>query len=191
MTPKILERDAATLALRRDHEPPFGGEMVRHYLRDLVYGANDGIITTFAIVSGVTGAALPVRTILILGVANLLADGFSMGASNFLSIRSEEAVRTTRGELMLEPFPARHGLATILAFVLAGCVPLLPYVLVAPDQRFGVAIGATLLVLFAVGASRAAVTQLRWWRAGGEMLLVGAVAALVSYGVGALVGGLT
>lgn len=50
--------------------------LVRHYLPDLVYGANDGIITTFAVVSGVIGADLSERVILILGFANLVADGF-------------------------------------------------------------------------------------------------------------------
>ena len=67
---------------------PRHSELIRHYLPDLVYGANDGIITTFAVVSGVVGADLSERIILILGFANLLADGFSMGASNFLSRRS-------------------------------------------------------------------------------------------------------
>jgi hypothetical protein len=46
-------------ALRRDHEPRMGGGLVRHYLRDLVYGANDGIITTFAVVTGVAGRRFP------------------------------------------------------------------------------------------------------------------------------------
>ncbi len=67
-----------------DYEPPSLHGLARHYLGDLVYGANDGIITTFAVVAGVAGAALPARTILILGFANLLADGFSMGASKLV-----------------------------------------------------------------------------------------------------------
>jgi len=58
-------------------------------IKDIVYGANDGIITTFAVVAGVTGAALETKTIIILGIANLVADGFSMAASNFLGSRSE------------------------------------------------------------------------------------------------------
>jgi vacuolar iron transporter family protein len=61
---------------------------VGHYLPDLVYGANDGIITTFAVVSGVVGADLSRTIILILGFANLFADGISMGASNYLARRS-------------------------------------------------------------------------------------------------------
>ena len=63
--------------------PPAFGRLAGHYLPDLVYGANDGIITTFAVVSGVVGASLSERVIVILGLANLVADGFSMGASNY------------------------------------------------------------------------------------------------------------
>lgn len=59
------------------------------YLRDWVYGGIDGSVTTFAVVTGVGGAHLSTRIILILGVANLLADGFSMAASNYLGTRTE------------------------------------------------------------------------------------------------------
>lgn len=59
------------------------------YLRDWIYGGIDGSVTTFAIVTGVGGADLSTRIILILGVANLLADGFSMAASNYLGTRTE------------------------------------------------------------------------------------------------------
>ncbi|HLC42673.1 MAG TPA: VIT1/CCC1 transporter family protein [Methylomirabilota bacterium] len=62
----------------------------RHsYLRDWVYGGIDGAVTTFAVVSGVVGAQLSSRVILILGAANLIADGFSMAASNFLGTKAE------------------------------------------------------------------------------------------------------
>ena len=59
------------------------------YLRDWVYGGIDGAVTTFAVVSGAVGGALGTRVILILGAANLLADGFSMAASNFSGTRAE------------------------------------------------------------------------------------------------------
>jgi len=63
------------------------------YLRDFVYGAIDGAVTTFAVVSGVAGAELSTGIILVLGFANLIADGFSMAASNFLATRAEEQLR--------------------------------------------------------------------------------------------------
>jgi len=78
------------------------------YIGDFVYGANDGIITTFAVVAGAAGALLPGGVVIILGLANLVADAFSMGASNFLSLRSQrDFVKMQRGreEWEIENYP--------------------------------------------------------------------------------------
>jgi VIT1/CCC1 family predicted Fe2+/Mn2+ transporter len=61
-----------------------------NYLRDWIYGGIDGAVTTFAIVSGVAGARLSPWVILVMGFANLFADGFSMAASNFLGTKAEQ-----------------------------------------------------------------------------------------------------
>jgi len=170
------------------HEPITLEGLFRHYLGDLVYGANDGIITTFAVVAGVAGAALPLRIVLILGIANLLADGFSMGASNFLSIRSDEDARAAVGLDREEPYAGRHGLATFLAFLVAGAVPLAAYMYPGgPEGRFPVAAVLTLVTLFCVGSLRTLVTHRGWFRSGMEMFAVGAAAALVAYGAGAFI----
>ena len=63
------------------------------YLKSVVYGGLDGIITTFAIVAGVTGAALTSSIVLILGFANLLADGISMAVGDYLSTKSAQEYR--------------------------------------------------------------------------------------------------
>jgi len=67
------------------------------YLREIVYGGNDGIVTTFAVVAGFAGASaggqigeLGFIAVLLFGLANLFADGTSMSLGNFLSIRSEQ-----------------------------------------------------------------------------------------------------
>jgi VIT1/CCC1 family predicted Fe2+/Mn2+ transporter len=65
------------------------GGASHQYIGDMVYGGLDGIVTTFAIVSGVVGADLGSGIILVLGLANLLADGFSMAAGAFLALKSE------------------------------------------------------------------------------------------------------
>ncbi|HEU5491582.1 MAG TPA: VIT1/CCC1 transporter family protein [Gaiellaceae bacterium] len=161
---------------------------VRKYLPDLVYGANDGIITTFAVASGVVGAALSDRIIVILGFANLFADGFSMGASNFLSLRSYADPVERAGR----PQAARRGGATLLGFVTAGMIPLVAYIVpLADGARFPIAVALTLGALFAVGASRTFVTHLGWIRSGLEMLCVGALAAAVAYSIGALAAAVT
>lgn len=159
--------------------------IARHYLGDLVYGAIDGIITTFAIVAGVAGASMSRRVIIVLGVANLIADGFSMAASNYLSIRSRGAVDTAEGRHVAEPYALKHGFATLVAFVVAGSVPLITFVFnIAPDSQFAVTTVLTLAALFAVGAARSKVAGERWWASGAEMLVVGAIAAGVAYGIG-------
>ncbi len=74
------------LAKHRASEPH--GSTLGPYIHDIVYGANDGIVTTFAVVSGVAGAELASYVIVILGFANVLADGLSMGLGNYLSAKS-------------------------------------------------------------------------------------------------------
>ncbi len=80
--------------LEHEHTPEAIGERLaagaqQNYLRDFVYGGIDGSVTTFAIVAGTIGASLSIEVVLILGIANLVADGFSMAASNFLGTRAE------------------------------------------------------------------------------------------------------
>ncbi len=60
-----------------------------NFLRDAVYGGIDGAVTTFAIVAGVEGAGFDQQVIVVLGIANVLADGFSMAASNYSGIRAD------------------------------------------------------------------------------------------------------
>jgi vacuolar iron transporter family protein len=60
-----------------------------NYLRDWIYGGIDGSVTTLAVVTGVAGAQLSHWIILVLGFANLFADGFSMAASNYLGTKAE------------------------------------------------------------------------------------------------------
>lgn len=77
-------------------------------IKSMVYGGLDGIITTFAVVAGVAGASLEMRVVLILGMANLLADGFSMAVGDYLSSKSENEYDSgiqgkQRAEILADP----------------------------------------------------------------------------------------
>ncbi len=72
------------------------------YLKEFIYGAVEGAITTFAIVAGVAGAGMSAGVIIILGFANLLADGFSMAVSNFLGTRAENQHRIKVRQMELD-----------------------------------------------------------------------------------------
>lgn len=177
------------MARRSVHVEPVGPlQIARHYIRELIYGANDGIITTFAVVAGVAGGGLSLRVVLIIGAANLFADGLSMAVGNYLSIRSHESVLETQELPEEEAFPFRHAGATFLAFVLAGTVPLVPYMPpIFPADRFASSIALTFLTMFVVGASRALIASVRWWKAGLEMLGLGALVAALAYASGGIV----
>lgn len=80
---------AAHTSARIYAEEQHGGASSK-YLGDMVFGGLDGIITTFAVVSGVAGAQLGARVVLIMGLANLFADGFSMAIGAYLSSKSDQ-----------------------------------------------------------------------------------------------------
>jgi VIT1/CCC1 family predicted Fe2+/Mn2+ transporter len=89
-----VKAESLSHSLEHEHTPAAISQRLAkgtrpNYLRDFVYGGIDGSVTTFAVVAGTVGANLSTRVILILGAANLMADGFSMAASNFLGTKAE------------------------------------------------------------------------------------------------------
>ena len=75
--------------------------------------------------------------------------------------------------------------------MIAGVIPLVPYMVPGPAvERFFFSVFLTLAAMFGVGASRALITNVRWWKAGFEMLILGAVVAALAYASGGLVAAL-
>ena len=236
-----LEADHTREAIKQRLREP-----TRHsYLRDFVYGAIDGTVTTFAVVCAAEGAGVKPTIVVIMGVANLLADGFSMAIGNFLGTRAErqmleqqrrseeehirlhpegerEEVREIfrakgfEGEVlervvevitaekrrwvdtMLQeehglqldgPNPVRAGLSTFAAFVLAGALPLVAYLLqlltaAELGSAFWWSVAMTGVTFFLVGVGKSRFVQQSWWLAGLETLGIGGAAAVMAYGVG-------
>lgn len=82
------------------------GRLQSEWVRAAVYGANDGIVTTFAVVAGAAGAQLGVNVIVILGIANMMADGVSMALGDYLGSYSE--LRFKLRQLALEKWEYRQ-----------------------------------------------------------------------------------
>ena len=217
------------------------------YLKDSIYGAIDGAVTTFAVVSSVTGAGLSSGIVIILGLANLLADGFSMAAGNFLGTRAENqserkarkeealeiethpegeieeirqiyAAKGFKGEILEEivgvitsnkerwldtmmqeehgvtgnhPSALKAGLATLIAFLVIGGIPLAAYIvdLVDPSilgDPFVPSCILTGIAFFGVGALKSRYVEQHWSLSGAETLGIGTLAAIVAFGIGLL-----
>lgn len=162
----------------------FSAHTKASFFRDIIYAANDGTVTTFAIVAGSQGAEFSHTVILILGIANLLADGFSMASGNYLGVKTELEYRRAHGDNdNTEGLPFVHGIFTFLGFLSAGIIPLIPYVLGLPGA-FGVSLVFVALTLFSVGYFRGFIIRKDRVRSGLEMLAVGGFAAAVAYLVG-------
>lgn len=212
------------------------------YLADAVLGGIDGCVTTFAVVAGAMGAKFSGLVVVILGFANLLADGFSMAVSNYQSTKTEtESVNKARakehrhieqipegekeevrqifaqkgfkgdiledivqtitqdptlwvntmlteelGMQVVRGSPFRASLATFLAFLLVGLIPLTPYLIpgIGSHERFIASILATAVAFFSIGFAKGLVLHRGALRSGMETLLVGGAAAALAYFVG-------
>jgi len=219
------------------------------YVGEIVYGALDGIVTTFAVVAGSAGASLSPGIVIVLGFANLIADGLSMSVGRYLSLKSEKSyyeAQRKEEEKEIEEFPdvekdevrqiykangfsgkkleklvslitsektawintmmsgelglvldkkdpIKAGLLTYAAFVIAGFVPLLSFVVsyffpLNKEILFPIAFFLTFLTIFIVGSLRSLVIAKNWLIAGLEMLLIGGLTAIASYFVGMFLG---
>ncbi len=216
------------------------------YLKEIVFGSIDGIITTFAIVTGVIGASLSYGVIIILGLANLLADGFSMASGDYLSTKSElERIKKKSDEYRLkvnkdpkdeilglenmfrekgfsedtilklvkdvtsnkkawenlmisEEYgeyekmdPKKTAMATFIAFVVAGLIPLSAFIFAYIFESFRdyasmISIILTGFALFMVGNFKAHITKKDPIKSGLETLFIGGIAALGAFMVGFL-----
>lgn len=215
------------------------------YLPEFVYGGIDGSITTFAVVAGAAGAGLSGNVVIILGFANLFADGFSMSVGAFLSAKSSnelynkherneyweiENIPHTEVEEIREIYrnkgfegqlledvvnkitedkdrwvdtmmkeelemipdsksPFKIGLATFISFFSVGIIPLLIFVadffLDVEINLFTIASVLTFFAFIGIGYLKSMVTQTSKIKSVTQTLLLGIIAAILAYFVGA------
>lgn len=217
-------------------------QRVRHnYLGDVILGGIDGCVTTFAIVAGATGAGFSSIVAIILGVSNLIADGFSMAVSNYQATKSRQDVVTDarkneehhieivpegekeeirqifkekglKGEALEQvvsaitkdrklwidtilaeefhlqidgPKPLYASLATFLAFLVVGFLPLIPFFLLPTSSRtFLMSSAIAGIAFFGIGLMKGVIIRRSLMKSGLETLLAGGTAAVIAYIIG-------
>lgn len=235
--------------LLHEHRPEAIEERLRRPLKsqnisDAVLGGIDGCVTTFAVVAGAFGAGFSATVALVLGAANLFADGFSMAISNYESVKAQreyvdgvrraeekhiefipegerEEIRqifrkkgftgetletivdtiTRDRDLWVDTMlseehglkqerldPVKSGLATFIAFVVVGTVPLMPLLVPALSFRSAFTASAILagLMFFVIGMSKSFVFGKSLLRSGLGTLVTGGVAAGLAFLTGHL-----
>ena len=152
------------------------------YLRSALLGGVDGVITSLSIVAGSSFLSASTSVVAVVGSSSLIADGVSMGVSEYLSVRGDELLRKESG-----PAPIWCGVACFTSFILCGFLPLL--VFVSGDAALLGAVSISFFVLLCLGCIRARVT--------GEVLLwslvettsLGSLASGIAFAVAAISSG--
>jgi VIT1/CCC1 family predicted Fe2+/Mn2+ transporter len=236
-----ISPDSAMSSVAQDKE----GQLkdVEAYLPELVYGGIDGIVTTFAVVAGAAGAHLNISIIIIVGMANLIADGLSMSVGAYLAKKSEietyqkylkkqekkikvqpakaaeqlSAIYADKGfsqmelkkivtqiqkkpdlwahtlmvyrhELLPETKSAKKaGFFTLIAFVIAGAIPLLAFLFSHANSTFDPFLSSvicTSLAFVFIGWTKHILTKGSLMKSVLETLVLGAIAASSAYFVG-------
>jgi VIT1/CCC1 family predicted Fe2+/Mn2+ transporter len=236
----LRARWAGLLTPSGPHDTP-GASIVR----PVVFGASDGLVSNLALIMGVGAASNDSHTVLIAGIAGLLAGAFSMAVGEYISVRSQREVLDyqvslqkaqlkddpeaesailrdiyrSRGlsngeadlivrrvmadhEVAVDTFvreeiglseetmgsPLAAGGSSFLAFSIGAIVPVVPYVLAAGTVAFWSSLVVSIVALFAVGAAVSTLTHRPPILVGARQAGLGLAAAVVTYGIGALLG---
>jgi vacuolar iron transporter family protein len=230
---------------RVEHElpHPHHRDVTGGWLRPAVFGISDGLVSNTALIVGVAGADVSVRTVVVTGLAGLASGAFSMATGEWVSVQSqaeltEAEIELEKRELERVPLAEQRELAAIyverglepelaaevarqlhrdpettwrvhareelgidpddlpspwvaagssfVAFAVGALLPLLPYLLGADGLRASVVVAA--VGMFAAGALVSRFTTRAWWFSGARQLVLGGVAALVTYGIGSAIG---
>ena len=216
-------------------------------IKSIVFGGLDGIITTFSTIASVAGGGLGLNTVIVLGFANLIADGIAMGVGDGLSSKAEqdflnsekkreeweyqnhpdgerrEMVEILKGKgftdedavelisivsqpkhreffidyMMVEELgeqapddpwgPLKEGSITFISFLIFGTVPMWVYIACYAagykdaDATFGIAAAATVVTLFALGATQGSITRQSIIKSGTLMTINGSFASAAAY----------
>lgn len=157
-------------------------KLYEQFLAEFIYGATDGIITTFSIVAGATGGELIQRVITILGISNVLSDGYSMGISRYLSSKAE-----IEQGLLKDKNAIQSGVFTFISFVIIGIMPILPFFIYNGNKAKTISLIIAIILFAMIGYIKGYILKQSVFNKSMETLFIGLSAALISYYVGIFV----
>ena len=152
---------------------------MEQYLAEFVYGGIDGIINTFSIVAGSEGGNLLRNVIIILGISNVVSDGFSMGVSRYVSSDTE-----IKQGLLKNKNPYTSGFVTFLSFVLVGILPILPFIISKNKNNKYISFIISIIVFTLIGYIKGYVTKENKLKSSAQTLMIGTTAAILAYSIG-------
>lgn len=154
-------------------------------LRNFVFGVEDSLVSTVGLLSGIAFAGVPENTIILTGIILIFVEAFSMGIGSYLSEYSSQTYKEQRETSSRGPI--NDGLIMFFSYLIAGCIPLAPYIFISQtSQAFIVSIAFSIIALFTLGVFGSKLSHTSLAKGGLRMMIVGGCAILL----GTLVGNL-
>jgi VIT1/CCC1 family predicted Fe2+/Mn2+ transporter len=155
------------------------------HLRNFIFGAEDSLVSTVGLVSGIAVAGVPREDILLTGIILIFVEAFSMGVGSFLSERSAEEYMKDEG--MPTSYTLENSAIMFFSYFVSGFIPIIPYLIFDIGSAFIFSIIASFIALFGLGAIGAKMFHSNIFRSGMRMLLIGGAAICIGVLVGRLI----
>ena len=152
------------------------------YVRNFIFGIEDSLVSTVGLLSGIATSQVPHATILLTGFIYVFVEAFSMAVGSFLS--EDSAQEYVAGGEVSDRLPAVGSIIMFVSFVLAGFVPIVPYLIFVGVTALYTSISFSILVLFILGFVNGKFSKVKPWRRAFRMAILGGLAI----GIGVLVG---
>lgn len=149
---------------------------MKHYLSEFIYGSIDGLITTFAIIASSVGAGIPNIYMVIICCASIIADGYSMGISRYLSYSAETKLNSSKNHIY-------SGIITFISFACIGVLPVLPFLFLT-THAFELSVCLTLILFLVIGFIKGKILNTTIYSSILETFSLGVSASVISYIVG-------
>jgi len=151
-------------------------------IRNLIFGAEDSLVSTVGLISGIAIAGAPRSSILLTGIILIFVEAFSMAAGSFLSERGTEEI-VERKNMPLR-YPLLGSIIMFFSYFISGFIPLLPYLLTDVFLAFKISVTLSLIALFFLGALSAQRFGVPPLKSGLRMLIIGGIAIALGILVG-------
>lgn len=155
------------------------------YVRNFLFGVEDSLVSTVGFLAGLTSAELTRSTVLISGIVLIFVEAFSMGAGSFLAEESAQEYESHKDKFSMQTVIG--AVIMFLSYLLAGLIPLAPYIVLSTTPAFVTSITLALICLFTLGAVSAYHFKHKdYIRHAVRMFAIGGLAALAGIIIGKL-----
>ena len=156
------------------------------YVRNIIFGVEDSLVSTVGLLAGIATNVTSVRTILMTGVIYIFVEGYSMAAGSYLSEHSAQEYET--GARVKNKEPLLGGIVMFVSFIVAGIIPLAPYLLFPEGSALAVSVIASLVFLGILGYVHGKISKVARFPNMVRMIVVGGIAIVLGIAIGKFFG---